>query len=177
MTSWVAIDADVTRAAGAGKRATRALRGVTETVARRNRSMRVTAALTVCLVAIAGLALVACGSGDGEEDGREAAPGPEGAGLTVTVQPKGADGPAKRIRIECERLGEGSETCRRLAGLTAKRIAPVPPTTACAQIFGGPARARVAGELRGERIDARFSRADACEIKRWDDNAALLDPE
>lgn len=139
--------------------------------------MRVTAALTVCLVAIAGLALVACGSGDGEEDGREAAPGPEGAGLTVTVQPKGADGPAKRIRIECERLGEGSETCRRLAGLTAKRIAPVPPTTACAQIFGGPARARVAGELRGERIDARFSRADACEIKRWDDNAALLDPE
>ena len=132
--------------------------------------MRATAALLACLC------LAACGSGDGDEDGRTAAPGPEGAVLTVTVQPKGADGQVKRTRIECERLGEGSETCRRLAGLTSRRIAPVPPTTACAQIFGGPARARVVGELRGETIDARFSRADACEIKRWDDNAALLDP-
>jgi hypothetical protein len=131
--------------------------------------VRANAALLACLC------FAACGSGDGEEGGRDAAPGPEGAALTVTVQPKGSDGPAKRTRIECERLGEGSETCRRLAGLTAKRIAPVPPTTACAQIFGGPARARVVGELRGERIDARFSRADACEIKRWDENAALLD--
>jgi hypothetical protein len=132
--------------------------------------MRPAAALLACLT------LAACGSGDEDDDGRTAAPGPEGASLTVTVQPKGAEGPAKRIRIECERLGEGNETCRRLAGLTAKRLAPVSPTVACAQIFGGPARAHVVGELRGERIDARFSRADACEIKRWDDNAALLDP-
>ncbi len=131
--------------------------------------MRPAAALLACLT------LVACGSGDEDDDGRTAAPGPEGASLTVTVQPKGADGAAKRTRIECEGLGEGSETCRRLAGLTAKRIAPVPPTTACAQIFGGPARARVVGELRGQRIDARFSRTDACEIKRWDDNSALLE--
>jgi hypothetical protein len=131
--------------------------------------MRPAAALLACLT------LVACGSGDEDDDGRTAAPGPEGASLTVTVQPKGADGPAKRTRIECERLGEGSEDCTRLAKLTAKRLAPVPPTTACAQIFGGPARARVVGELRGERIDTRFSRTDACEIKRWDDNAALLE--
>ncbi len=132
--------------------------------------MRPAAALLACLT------LVACGSGDEDDDGSSAAPGPEGASLTVTVQPKGADGPAKRTRIACERLGEGSETCRRLAGLTAKRMAPVPPTVACAQIYGGPARARVVGELRGEGVEARFSRADACEIKRWDDNAALLEP-
>jgi hypothetical protein len=130
--------------------------------------MRLAAALIACL------SLVACGSGDEEDDGRAAAPGPEGAGLTVTVQPRGLNGPTRRTRLDCERLGEGSERCRRLGGLTAKQLAPVPPDVACAEIYGGPARARVTGELRGERIDARFNRTDACEIKRWNDNAALL---
>ena len=130
--------------------------------------MRSGAALIACL------ALVACGSGDEDDDGGGAAPGPEGASLTVVVQPKGPGGPAKRTRIECERLGEGSQTCRALGNLTAKRMAPVPATVACAQVYGGPAQARVTGELRGQRIDARFSRTNACEIKRWNENARLL---
>jgi hypothetical protein len=132
--------------------------------------MRVAAALIACLT------LVACGSGDEEDDGRTAAPGPEGASLIVKVQPKGPDGPRRRTRIDCERLGDGSERCRRLGDLTAKQLAPVPLDIACAEIYGGPARARVTGELRGERIDARFNRTDACEIKRWNDNSALLGP-
>ena len=130
--------------------------------------MRPAAALLACLT------LVACGSGDEDDDGRTAAPGPQGASLTVTVQIKGPDGPTTRTRIECERLGEGNETCRRLAKLTARQLAPVPPDVACAQIYGGPAQARVTGVLRGERVDARFNRTDACEIERWKDNAALL---
>jgi hypothetical protein len=48
---------------------------------------------------------------------------------------------------------------------------------ACAEVYGGPARARVTGELRGQQIDARFSRVDGCEIKRWNDNAVLLAAE
>jgi hypothetical protein len=130
--------------------------------------MRAPVALIACLT------LVACGSDDEGDDGRTAAPGPEGASLTVKVQPKGSKGPTRRTRIECERLGEGSERCRRLGYLTAERLAPVPPDIACAEIYGGPARARVTGKLRGERIDARFDRTDACEIKRWNDNTALL---
>jgi hypothetical protein len=130
--------------------------------------MRTATALIACLT------LVACGSDDEGEDGRTAAAGPEGASLTVKVQPKGPKGPTRRTRIVCERLGEGSELCRRLGDLTAKRLAPVPPDIACAEIYGGPARARVTGELRGERIDARFDRTDACEIKRWNDNSAVL---
>jgi hypothetical protein len=141
---------------------------VTKGAGARIDNMRAAAALIACLT------LVACGSGDEGEDGRTAAPGPEGASLTVKVQPKGPEGPTRRTRIECERLGEGSERCRRLGDLTAKRLAPVPPDIACAEIYGGPARARVTGELRGERIDARFDRTDACEIKRWNDNSALL---
>lgn len=126
-------------------------------------------------LAIACLTLVACGSDGADEDTVPQAPGPEGASLTVVVQPKGPDGPAKRTRVECERLGKGSQTCRALADLTARRMAPVPPTTACAEIYGGPATARVTGELRGEKVDARFSYTDACQIKRWNDNADLLE--
>ena len=143
---------------------------MTEPPAARIESMRTAAALLVCLI------LVACGSGDETDDGRAAAPGPEGASLRVTVQPRGPDGPTKRTRIECERLGEGSDQCRRLWQLTAAQLAPVPLDVACAEIYGGPARARVTGELRGERVDARFSRADACETKRWRDSSALLEP-
>ena len=136
--------------------------------------MRTVATVVACLTLVSCLSLAACGSGDDGDDGKPATPGPQGARLTVSVQPKGPDGPTERTRIRCERLGEGSEQCRRLAKLTAERIAPVPPDVACAEIYGGPARARVTGVLRGERIDARFSRVDACEMKRWDDNAALL---
>jgi hypothetical protein len=141
---------------------------VTKSSAARIQSVRAAPALLTCLI------LVACGSSDEGVDGRTAAPWPEGASLTVTVQPKGPEGPTRRTRIECERLGEGSERCRRLGGLTARQLAPVPPDIACAEIYGGPARARVTGELRGERIDARFNRTDACQTKRWDDNAAVL---
>ena len=130
--------------------------------------MRASAALIACLT------LAACGSDGGDDDGRPAAPGPQGASLTVRVQPKGPDGPSKRTRIECERLGEGSETCRSLARLTAEQLAPVPADVACAERYGGPAQARVTGVVRGERVDARFNRTDACETRRWNDNAALL---
>jgi hypothetical protein len=130
--------------------------------------MRAAASLIACLT------LVACGSGDEDDGGGAAAPGPEGASLSVTVQTRGPDGPAKRTRIVCERLGEGSAQCRRLGELTAEQLAPVPPDIACAEIYGGPAHARVTGVLRGERVDARFNRTDACEIKRWNENAALL---
>ena len=95
--------------------------------------MRAPAALIVCLT------LAACGSDGDDDDGRQAAPGPQGASLTVIVQPKGPDGPSKRARIECERLGEGSEKCRSLARLTAEQLAPVPPDVACAERYGGPA--------------------------------------
>ena len=142
---------------------------MTKQAAGRIQAMRPAAAALLACLCLGG-----CGSDDKGENGSTQAPGPEGASLTVTVQPQGPDGPTRRTRIECERLGEGSAECERLAKLTAKRLAPVPPTVACAQIFGGPARARVTGELRGETVDARFSRTNGCEINRWNDNAALL---
>jgi hypothetical protein len=120
------------------------------------------------------LLLGSCGGDDAADSGGSK---PElAADLTVTVRPEGPDGAARRRTIECERLGPkaGDATCRKLAGLTAAQLEPVPAGTACTQIYGGPAVARVRGELRGKRVDASFELTNGCEIERWDRNRVLL---
>jgi hypothetical protein len=94
----------------------------------------------------------------------------------VTIRPEGRDGPAETRRIACGELGQGaaSSDCRRLASVTVKQLAPVPRLTACTEIYGGPATARVRGTLRGRPVDARFDRTNGCEIERWDRNRVLL---
>jgi hypothetical protein len=127
--------------------------------------------VAACAVAV----LVAgCGGDDGAQPGE---PGEDPAArLTVTVRPDGPDGPARRRSIECQQLGPKAPepACQRLAGLTPEQLAPVPAGTACTQIYGGPGVARVSGELRGKRVDARFELSNGCEIERWDRNRVLL---
>jgi hypothetical protein len=124
------------------------------------------AILTACLACLAG-----CGGGDEDAGGGGAAP--PGADLTVTVRPEGPGGPVRERQVTCARLGTGSPACR---GLSARRLAPVPRTTPCTAIYGGPGVARVTGTLAGEPVDARFSLEDGCEIARWERNRALLGP-
>jgi hypothetical protein len=111
------------------------------------------------------VALAACGSDD---DGSPSAPAPE-TELTVTVWPEGRDGPERTRTVACP----GARAC---GGLSVEKLAPVPRTTPCTAIYGGPAVARVTGTLRGERVDAEFSLEDGCEIARWERNQALLGP-
>jgi hypothetical protein len=117
---------------------------------------------TACLAVLAG-----CGD-DGDEAGGGGPP-PAATQLTVTVWPEGGDGPKRVRRVECP----GADACGRLS---LDRLAPVPRATPCTAIYGGPAVARVTGTLRGERVDARFSLEDGCEIARWERNRALLGP-
>lgn len=44
----------------------------------------------------------------------------------------------------------------------------------CTQQAGGPAAARVQGTWQGESVDARFSRANGCEIARWNNLVPVL---
>ena len=127
------------------------------------------------LTAVA-LGVLAAGCG-GEDEGATGRAGPAAANLEVVVRPEGPGSPARRSRIECARLGPGSAgtpECERLGGLTAADLAPTPPTTACAEIFGGAAVASVRGTIQGQRVSARFSLRDACEIRRWRRNRVLL---
>jgi hypothetical protein len=122
------------------------------------------AILTACLVALAG-----CGEGDEDAGGGGATAPPPATELTVTVWPQGRDGPERTQAVECP----GDDVCGRLS---VGKFAPVPRTTPCTAIYGGPAVARVTGTLRGERVDAEFSLEDGCEIARWERNRALLGP-
>ena len=60
-----------------------------------------------------------------------------------------------------------SQACGAAAGISAADLAPTPPGTACTQLFGGPEVATIKGTIRGESVDAQFSRNDGCEIERW----------
>jgi hypothetical protein len=126
----------------------------------------------VVIAAVCVLALPAAGCG-GDDDEPEDRPALQ-ADLVVTVRPDGPGSAAERRTIRCERLGAGSRVCRGLAGLQPEQLDPVPPDVACTQVYGGPATARVRGELRGKSVDARFNRADGCQIERWDRNRVLL---
>jgi hypothetical protein len=123
-------------------------------------------------VAFAGL-LVSCG-GSGDALAPEA--GNPVGNLRVSVKPEGSGGPERVRLVECAVLGEDAidPRCRFLGGLEPHDLEPVPRPTACAEVYGGPATARVTGKLRGVRVWAEFDVSDACEIARWRRNAALL---
>jgi hypothetical protein len=132
------------------------------------------------LVLLCALALVAAGCGADEEEparpGAGAQPPAVTTNLLVRVDPDGPDGPAaaKEERIRCAE-GKPAGTCRAVARLEPKDFEKSPPDVACTDLFGGPQTAEVSGTLRGERIDATFTRADGCEIARWDRAAPLLE--
>lgn len=93
--------------------------------------------------------------------------------LRIAVWPSGTgpNKPARRFRLQCNPLGgnlpHGDRACYFLA-VMPRPFAPVPPDTACAQVYGGPQVARVQGRLRGRAVDATLRRTDACETARWE---------
>ncbi|HEX6023488.1 MAG TPA: hypothetical protein VFZ00_15950 [Solirubrobacter sp.] len=129
--------------------------------------MRLAAPLLLVAVALAG-----CGN----DDPNPSAPG-EGAlaALVVTVDEDGKGGaPARELRLNCAEPTD-SPACGAAAGISARDLAPTPPDTACTQLFGGPETATIKGQIRGEDVDATFSRSDGCEIERWKRVQPLLD--
>ena len=75
----------------------------------------------------------------------------------------------KAWRLRCKPAGgtlaRPAAACRRLAAGGAALFAAVPKDVVCTQIGGR--RPRVVGTLDGKRISAAFSRADGCQIGRW----------
>ena len=72
------------------------------------------------------------------------------------------------------RLERASDLCRRLSELTGFLTSPPARGRACAEVFGGPAKARISGRIDGRRVDRRLARTDACETADWDRVDALL---
>ncbi|MCM2428698.1 SSI family serine proteinase inhibitor [Streptomyces sp. RKAG337] len=79
--------------------------------------------------------------------------------------------PASGVRADaqsaCDALDRLSEPGKEL-------FAPVAGEVLCTLQYGGPATARVTGTWQGRAVDAEFSRANGCEIARWDTFTPLL---
>jgi Subtilisin inhibitor-like len=117
--------------------------------------------LVVLCAAVAAAAAVSRGHADAAPSSRTS--------LTIVYRARPA-APAVTRTLQCVPAGgtlaNAEAACRRLAGLE-NPFAPVPPGTACTEIYGGPERASVSGSFRGHRVWARFSKADGCQINRW----------
>jgi hypothetical protein len=66
--------------------------------------------------------------------------------------------------------------CRELSRLGWQAFRPPSPTTACAELYGGPQVALVRGRVQGRRVWVRLSRVDGCQIARWSRVSSLLPP-
>lgn len=126
-------------------------------------------------------ALIAGCGGTAPEPGASpsaTAPTVDGTELTIRV----SDGKTSRTAsLTCDPTGgthaNAAEACKFLAAGAeqgADPFAPVPGDRACAEVYGGPDTATVIGVWNGQKIDATFSRTDACQSARWDQAAPLL---
>ncbi|MEU2116540.1 SSI family serine proteinase inhibitor [Streptomyces sp. NPDC016459] len=102
--------------------------------------------------------------------------------LTVTVAESGhreADG---TFELTCADKPGGNHPARAKACARLDQLAeaggdpflPVPEDQICTQIYGGSAVAHITGTWQGRTVDARFSRADGCEIDRWENLEPVL---
>jgi hypothetical protein len=129
----------------------------------------VTIARVVVLALVPLLAVAGCGS----EDETAGSGAPETT-LEITVWSKGRDADEPRvIRLECP-PDASDPACTRLAELGPDAFDPVPADMACTELYGGPQEARVEGTIDGEPVEARLSRANGCEIARWDAVEAVV---
>jgi len=98
--------------------------------------------------------------------------------LQITVWPQGKASASISYSLSCPQgtgtLPEAPAACSKLRRIEASAFAPVPPGTACTEIYGGPQIARVSGRLAGKSISADFSRSDGCQIARWSRLAFLF---
>jgi hypothetical protein len=116
------------------------------------------------LSAAAVLLAFGCGEGD---DGSSSGSSAASTELTVTLDVDGeGKEPPTSEDVSCGDDSDSAE-CRALESLTAADFAPVKPTQACTEIFGGPDVATVEGTLNGDDVDATFTRANGCEIDRY----------
>ena len=117
----------------------------------------------------AALVLLA-GCGEASEAGGSATPRYD---ITVIYWPEGPDGESREATLTCDPDGgshpDPAGACDALLE-NEDALEPVPGDVACTEIYGGDQVATITGS-----VDARFSRANGCEIDRWDRLAPVLE--
>ncbi|ARQ69668.1 SSI family serine proteinase inhibitor [Streptomyces marincola] len=99
------------------------------------------------------------------------APADEAAGrLLITVVDSGTDADGTHELTCGPAGGDHADPAGACAALerAEQPFEAVERGTMCTYVHGGPATAEIEGVWNGERVRAEFSRADGCEIARWD---------
>lgn len=124
---------------------------------------------------LASLALGACG--DDDPSGGSASPpaATDQAKLTIVVRDEPSADPSTTT-VDCTAGGADADTppCPDALRLTPEDFAPTPADTACTEIYGGPETASIEGTVDGQEVQATITRANGCEIDRWETIVAPL---
>jgi hypothetical protein len=129
------------------------------------------AALTLAGVALVGLS--ACASSDaGSDDASDSGSSDAGTSLTIVVTPaEGAK--TSTYDLTCDPAGgehpQPAQACDAIAAAGADIFEEPPADQTCTQQYGGPQVATITGTYDGKDVEATFSRANGCEIDRWDE--------
>jgi hypothetical protein len=110
-------------------------------------------------------------------------PGADNTKLTITVRMSPTAHPITRT-LSCDPPGgtapDAASACAALTKVAVVKggdpFAPTPKGQMCTQIYGGPQTATVKGTWNGRPVDTTFGRRNGCEVKRWNDLAALFGP-
>jgi hypothetical protein len=132
-------------------------------------------ALALVLAAALALGVVgACGDSGGSSSDDDFAE--DNSSLTVTLDPDGPQGPLDEMTKKGLACGEesGDAVCQAMSEIDVAALGPVSPDTACTEIFGGPDTASLKGIIEGEEVDVELTRANGCEIERFDAALPLL---
>ena len=115
--------------------------------------------LAALIAAVLALALTLAGCG-GDDD----APAAASEGVTrLTVTEYDEERVVRTTELAC---GADDVVCAEVVALLP-RLRPEPDEV-CTQIYGGPERILVTGTVAGEPVSAEVTRANGCEIARYD---------
>lgn len=138
--------------------------------------------LPLSVLLVPALALAGCGGSGGTRAGDDvtlAPPTTDARGSTeLTIVVSTDTDPATTWRLNCDPSGgdhpEPEKACATLQAHAEQALASVPTDQVCAQVHGGDQTARITGTWRGEAVDALVTRADGCQIARWNSLVGLL---
>jgi hypothetical protein len=142
---------------------------------------RIRALLAPTALAVLPILLAGCGGTSDDETVTPVAPAAQtGASVTtdLTIVFDDGAGKTKTWKLTCDPPGgthpNPTAACAALAAKGKTALPPVAKDMMCTQIFGGPQTAKITGSWQGEPVTASFSRANGCEISRWEALTGLL---
>lgn len=136
-------------------------------------------AATSLAVSVAGL--TACGAPAGPGQPGQPAATQAGSTLTVRFTPS-PDASTKVWMLICQPPGGDhpapEAACATLTELTdeGNPFDEPPKDRICTQIYGGPQKAKIEGQWRGDPVSGTYSRRNGCEIKTWEALEPVIAP-